>query len=513
MSPLYVHTTPADENDPDSEESKALLGHEIEGDPKDPDAFSGFALQKDCCCGEPGYYECTPQICGSVIWRGFRPQSGARKPNVKYCVYLSQSIIDQMEELEIQPDGYEWMVGGEIWQISDFLGNDTRANLGIQFPDYVLIQLAFAAIDHTPLPGAYADRMKECRITGSPFQTPSATQFNSLTLSGLFGKVQTWHLGCQILAEGIGALEGNWSLTFCTPNVMSMKFARTHDELKVQMKGANNPYEPVLSEKFINVAHVHTRYVNPAGPNGGTFLDSGLNYDDPLLRTGFYEYPMTSDPYPTYFPILGYSLPRLQYCISEMNIAESTQGFFEHSVVGTISPYFCKGYKSPSDQTGAGWPSDYNCPGFWNAPCGFIVTGQHRSGDLEVVDPPYPGDGQSPEADFLIQQGGQRNSSRLARLSPCGVLSGNWSFSSANSMECCCDDPAGEYGAGNAAFPLTGVLQGGCVKRLPIPPVGRGRTFSSDEWPGGYDIPGETIIPDLGISPFFPISGGTVENS
>jgi hypothetical protein len=521
MSPLYVHTHPADENDPDSEERKVLLGHYLFGD-EDKGEFNGFALQKDCCCGAPGYWECKPQICAGNLWRGFSPTSGARKPDVRYLVYVSESAVDSLadEGVEFGP-GYEWLIGGQIWQITEFLGdgNLTREELGIDFPDFVQIILERGVTDHTPSPNGEAGLLGSCRITGSPFQTPSASEFNSLTLGGALGVVQTWHLGCQLLLLGPGELEGGWSRLNAYPVSMSYKFARVTGKHLIQFRSTDDG-GPVLREELVNLSHQHTRNTTAYG----TFLDPPLPFDS--FDTGYTATQPGNPPVTTrlYWPVFYSGLaPSLDFCWSEKNFyipfnggpklpTCNGTGLFSPAV--GIGPSFCKGIKDASRQTNPDpfdqlvWPDDFDCPVFFDEPCGLADGADYQSANR--YDPnPTPGN-VNPNP---VQNGGSKSSVMVAKMSPCQVLSGEWSYNPANAMACCCDYPQGTGGGYNAAFLLIGDVSGnGCIERYPEPPIIPGVTFQSDAFPGGTTIFDEFVTASF-ANEFIAISGGTLENS
>lgn len=521
MSPLYGHTYPADENDPDSEERKVLLGHYLSGD-EDKGEFNGFALQKDCCCSSPGYWECQPQICAANLWRGFSPSSGARNAGVKYFVYVSESVSDFLADEGIELGGYEWLVGGQIWQITDFLGDGdlTREELGIEFPDYVQIQLVTDVADHTPSPFGEAGPLGSCRITGSPFQTPSASSFNSLTLGGIFGVVQTWHLGCQLLRLGIGAFEGGWSSFNAYPVSMSYTMARVTGKHLIQFQSTDTG-GPVLREELVNLSHQHTRIANAFG----VFQDSPLPPD--TFYTGYNSTTPGNPPvtYPLYWPVF-YSqggAPQIEYCYSEKNfyyvtpsgpVAPTCIGTALFSTAQGVGPSYCKGLKDASRQTNPDpfdpvvWPDDFDCPVFFDEPCGLADAAVYRSGNRYDSNPTPGNVNPNP-----VQDGGDKASAMIAKMSPCQVLSGDWNYNPGNAMACCCDNPQGEGGGYNAAFLLIGDVSGnGCIERYPEPPIIPGQTFPSPDFPGGTTIFDEYVLPSY-ANEFIAISGGTLENS
>lgn len=521
MSPLFIHTHPADENDPDSEERKVLLGHYLFGD-EDKGEFNGFALQGECCCGAPGYWECQPQICANNLWRGFSPSSGARKSSVRYLVYVSESTVDALQKEGVEfGSGYKWLVGGQIWQITDFLGdgNLTREELGIAFPDFVQISLQIAVADHTPSPFGLAGPLGFCRITGSPYQTPTASNFNSLTLGGALGVVQTWHLGCQLLALGPGELEGSWSRSNAYPVSMSYTMARVTGKHLIQFRSTNSG-GPVLREELVSISHQHTRITNA----GGVFQDPPLPFD--TFDTGYTTTQPGNPPitYPLYWPVFYSGLaPSIDFCWSEKNFALINPGgpkiptcdgtSLFNSGLGA-GPDFCKGIKDPSRQVtpdpfdGLVWPDDFDCPGFFDQPCGLSNSGTYSTENLYDSNP-TPGE---PGPPFILA-GGSKGSVMLSKMSPCQVLSGDWTYNPGNAMACCCDSRLGEGAGYNAAFILNGnVVDNRCVIPLANPPTIRGVTFPSPDFPGGESIFDEYIFPS-GANEFIAISGGTLENS
>jgi len=301
-------------------------------------------------------------------------------------------------------------------------------------------------------------------------------------------------LGCQLLRFGPGTLEGGWQLSNCAPKKIRVTYRRAVATRRVQFLAANSG-APCVREEFKDFEHrFDLTYENPAVDDLGTRLT-----DPPDFPSGYYvrsgNPPNICEPiFEFNWPVNIESSPSLTYLVSETNF-KNTLGVPEPASFGRgglVNSTFCMGLYRPN----ADYPGSHTCPGFRNSPCGFVEGARVSSPYRKVLLP-------APNADYeIIEEGtGTKITSNIMKISPCSLISGDWSYSANNTLDCCCDNPNGtiEFLSGNDNFGLLAGGLGSCGSPIPDPPCVRISTFSDDAYDGGFTICGEIPeVPSLG---------------
>lgn len=381
---------------------------------------------KRCCCGEPqeGWYVCRPLICGDFIWRGFGTLA---TPATEYAARITPGTLAELTSLGIELEGYRWIRGGMLWELTgEFLGNGSANELGIFLPDYAVVILNTNLESNLPPPLQCAEKIVDQRVTGAQVE-PFASETFSLTLQGLFGAVHIFHLGPTAYTE-LQRLDALGSQGWRTSNLAPQRIAVD--------------YVPVVNTLFFSISRFQGGPQVEGFTRDVSYVNFTIEYD--LTPQGYV--PLNTPPFfsmPTPFDDTPFIL------IYQGGPGEGGVDNLGHISQETIGPCgFDQGRDEPFclglNESG----TDVTC-NFAHFPFFWTGNSRYQSSQGEINDVFFPG------CNIL--------SARRFTPADCSLFSGEWSVVINGDAEQCCV-PQYEFFTGNAGLDLINPV----VSQLPF---------------------------------------------